>query len=836
MNERYVQPQMGATFYPGGIDDFYMPEVVSPAPQRIMPEVPENIQGNLAHLELGADNSRNFTSAASPQPPPHGFAQPPQTHTAGRGLHKAPSWQVRGNESSQIPHRVSKENLISLRSQQQSRPYDPIDLPSFSPFPKLHNPPPNVPPTDDEKEAILERARVAVLGSQDPEVQLAWAQDALTYVEIAAENESRLAKYQPPRPGTPEVEHQLRVDAINIVQFLADQGHPHATFLRGMWLEFGKFGFRMDKKEAFRCYCRASDGGYARAEYRIGMQYESSNDAAKAVRHYKRGLDAGDSAATYRLGMMNLFGQYGEPRDYVLGVERIRFAAEHADENAPQGAYVYGMLQSHSLPQVVLSETTMPLDINNARIYIEKAAYLGFSKAQMKMGSAYELCQLGCDFDPALSLHYNALAARQGEAEAEMAISKWFLCGFEGIFQKNEELAFRYAQRAAGAGLATAEFAMGYFYEVGVHVPVDLGEARAWYAKAADHGNKDATARLEGISRSKTLSKKYHESVALARIKSQYGTQKRRESEHIQASATPPVPLMSEPAVEMPDPAKMSPISPSAPAASFTYGIKPPIRPATAAPYPLEDGPPAPGVRPAIGVHGMSSPAIRPTSAFGINPNLRPTSAATVTGVPPPAPYIGGQSPRVNPQRPFPVMDGSGMGPTMGRGRGAYPPRLGSAGPGTQPYRGSAGVDPRGRPGNNTRPPIASGASAPPTVDIGYSAPLDPPPTEQRNRRRLQDHSESPPLSPHPQAQRPPTDDRRTPTRIDSPGRPIPPISQAAGKTPSPKPGSAALPAPAKASEKPAASALAKPPGKGPKTFDEMGVPAVKDSGECTIM
>jgi hypothetical protein len=27
-------PQVGATFYPGGVDDFYMPEVISPAPQR----------------------------------------------------------------------------------------------------------------------------------------------------------------------------------------------------------------------------------------------------------------------------------------------------------------------------------------------------------------------------------------------------------------------------------------------------------------------------------------------------------------------------------------------------------------------------------------------------------------------------------------------------------------------------------------------------------------------------------------------------------------------------------------------------------------------------------
>lgn len=28
------QPQLGATFYPGGSDDFYMPELISPSPQR----------------------------------------------------------------------------------------------------------------------------------------------------------------------------------------------------------------------------------------------------------------------------------------------------------------------------------------------------------------------------------------------------------------------------------------------------------------------------------------------------------------------------------------------------------------------------------------------------------------------------------------------------------------------------------------------------------------------------------------------------------------------------------------------------------------------------------
>lgn len=36
MNNNYPnsRPQVGATFYPGGVDDFIMPEVISPAPQR----------------------------------------------------------------------------------------------------------------------------------------------------------------------------------------------------------------------------------------------------------------------------------------------------------------------------------------------------------------------------------------------------------------------------------------------------------------------------------------------------------------------------------------------------------------------------------------------------------------------------------------------------------------------------------------------------------------------------------------------------------------------------------------------------------------------------------
>ena len=115
----------------------------------------------------------------------------------------------------------------------------PIDAPSFSPFPKLQQRPPNVPPSDEEKLQILENARQKVIASNDPEIQLTWAQDALNFVEIDAQNETRNA-VDGPRPPTPRLEHELKTEALNITSFLADQTHPKAQFIKGMWLEFGK--------------------------------------------------------------------------------------------------------------------------------------------------------------------------------------------------------------------------------------------------------------------------------------------------------------------------------------------------------------------------------------------------------------------------------------------------------------------------------------------------------------------------------------------------------------------------------------------------------------------
>ncbi|KAI9758527.1 MAG: regulatory particle non-ATPase [Chaenotheca gracillima] len=848
-------PQVGATFYPGGSDDFYMPEVISPAPQRMIPQVPDNIQQNLATLEL---EGSSITS------PPLGSP----------ALNRSESMSTVSPVQSSRPNSFDPQASRSYRDAVPRSP-NPIVSPTFSVFPKLHNPPPNVPPSDDSKEETLEQARNPVLSSNDPEMQLAWAEDALAYVEIAHGDEIRSSEIQPARAQTPQTEHQLRVDAINVVSFLADQHHPRAEFMRGMWLEFGKFGFRTDPKEAFMCYTRSAEKGYGRAEYRIGMQFENSNDQVKAIHHYNRGVSLGDSASHYRLGMMTLLGQHGQTQDYARGVALVRYAAEHADENAPQGAYVYGMLQARELEAISIPDVYLPLDISGARISIEKAAYLGFAKAQVKMGAAYELGQLGCEFSPALSLHYNALASRQGEPDADMAISKWFLCGYDGVFERNDGLAYKYAQRAAQGGLATAEFAMGYFHEVGINTPSDLKKASKWYEQAAEHGNKDALGRIDSISRSKTLSRNDHEKVAIERIKSTYGSQRGNRPDRFK-TPKPAMPTIPDGRIDMPDPRA------STPGYLNAQGNDPNLqRPASAAPYPLEGPAMQGGLRP---INGVFNPNVRPSSAFGINPNIRANTSLGMptTSGPQPMQYQGGNGPAPL-QRPLTSVEGVGMGRGRGgpAGRGM---RVVSGGPpGPSNYRMPGGPGAGGMP-DGARPPELSQQPQAPRLDIGYSAPPDPS-VERKSRLQktnapmtskpqppLPGQSQGTPLNPYlkrpsqqsnappsPNPDYPPPRSRTSnlqseparpgsahppspnpgqptrPTRVDS--KPAAALPSQQPSKPSKQPGAPEPPSkPSKQPTMPAASMTPKPPGKGPKTFEEMGVPQANKEGECVVM
>jgi TPR repeat protein len=114
-----------------------------------------------------------------------------------------------------------------------------------------------------------------------------------------------------------------------------------------------------------------------------------------------------------------------------------------------------------------------------------QAAELGYKFSQFRLGNAYEYGLMGCPVDNRTSIIWYTRAAAQGEHQSELALSGWYLTGSEGILSQNDTEAYLWARKAATAGLAKAEYAMGYFTEVGIGATANLDDAKRWYWRAA---------------------------------------------------------------------------------------------------------------------------------------------------------------------------------------------------------------------------------------------------------------------------------------------------------------------------------------------------------------
>ncbi|KAG9093840.1 hypothetical protein FS749_013646 [Ceratobasidium sp. UAMH 11750] len=307
-----------------------------------------------------------------------------------------------------------------------------------------------------------------------------------------------------------------------------------ALYLRGTLEASGAFPEKIprDQRAAFRDFEAAARQGYAPGWFKLGRDYESVKDTAHAREVFERGARLKETSCLYRLGMAHLLGQLGFPSTPSLAVNLLREAADLATVDVPQPSYVFGMLLLGEFTQVTLPPALLaqalpaPTPSNphprasEARRRIERSAYLGFGPALYKIGWAYEHAKMGCTYDPLLSVQYYSAASQRGEGEADMALSKWFLCGSEGAFDKDENLAVVFAEKAANRGLASGMFAMGYYCEVGVGIKADRAEAIKWYQKSAAEGNTEAPGRLAALSgpNAAPLSRAEHESLTDSRL------------------------------------------------------------------------------------------------------------------------------------------------------------------------------------------------------------------------------------------------------------------------------------------------------------------------------
>ncbi|KAI7822140.1 hypothetical protein BC939DRAFT_388394, partial [Gamsiella multidivaricata] len=291
---------------------------------------------------------------------------------------------------------------------------------------------------------------------------------------------------------------QLTQEAIYWVDRLAKEGQPEAQYIRGTWYEDGLYGTKKSADKALRYYQSASKGDYSPAHYKVACFCEKRKDNNKAIVLYKKAATQNDVPANHRLAMVYLYGDLGQSKNMKTGLQYLKRAASSATEDSPLSPYVLGLILAREYTELNIPDDIAFPDDGEALEWFKKSAELEYGPANYKLGYCYEYGTLGCKVDPFLSIqHYErAVIAGDGKGEAEMALSGWYLSGAENCFEADDSLAFQYAAKAADKQLPKAQYAMGYYYEVGISVPIDMTKAMEFYKLAAANGNKEAQTRL----------------------------------------------------------------------------------------------------------------------------------------------------------------------------------------------------------------------------------------------------------------------------------------------------------------------------------------------------
>lgn len=403
-------------------------------------------------------------------------------------------------------------------------------------------------PLPDTKTLAEQRERAHRSGQESD--LLHWSMQVVKYVERMQASETQVDD---------QVTQWIDEAIVQIVQAASLPDPPaEALYARGDLLAGGAFPTYVTKdlRSAFSDFERSARKGYAPSWFRIGRDYETLGDIARARSAYSRGVNMSDVSSTYRMGMATLLGQLDITANVPEGVRLLRTAADMSTVDTPHPAYIYalllvGELEGVHVPRTTLAEAEgLPASAAAApetlypsvRKYLQRAAYLNLALAQYKCGWCFEHAQLSFPFDPLMSVQYYSAASQGGEPDADMALSKWFLCGAEGCFDKNETLAWTFAERAAKHQLPTAEFALGYYMEVGIGTQVNLAGAQRWYEKAAAQGNTDAADRLAALKQSQEaqLSRAQHQENLDARLYSEHTLARSRSTDEPLASASNP--------------------------------------------------------------------------------------------------------------------------------------------------------------------------------------------------------------------------------------------------------------------------------------------------------
>ncbi|KAF9532382.1 HCP-like protein [Crepidotus variabilis] len=340
----------------------------------------------------------------------------------------------------------------------------------------------------------IDQYRQRIKADPDPEAHFLYAKyliDAAKHIRSAHREQKAAKKYTEVLVG----------ESLKVIRRLATQGdaYDEAQFFLANCYGTGALGLQVDHERAYHLYLQAAKQNHAAASYRVAVCNEigagTKKEPARAAAFYRKAASLGDTPGMYKLGMILLHGLNGEAKNPREAISWLKRASEQADEENPHSVHELALLYENPSGQLV------PYDPAYARSLLTQAGQLGYTPSQYKLGQCFEYGNLTCPVDPKRSIAWYTKAAEKGDSEAELALSGWYLTGSEGILKQSDSEAYLWARRAANKGLSKAEYAVGYYAEVGIGIKQDIEFAKKWYMRAAAQGNKRAMNRLTEMKR-----------------------------------------------------------------------------------------------------------------------------------------------------------------------------------------------------------------------------------------------------------------------------------------------------------------------------------------------
>jgi len=233
--------------------------------------------------------------------------------------------------------------------------------------------------------------------------------------------------------------------AARLYREAAEQGLPSAQFRLGTGLAEGRFG-AADEAEGVAWLRRSAIAGISEAACYLGDYYTKAQppDFKEAATWYQRASEAGNAAASRQLASLYLTG-YGVVEDREEAERLLRIAAEGGNLDA-----------SADLANLVTNDPKRAHEADAVPGWFEGAAQDGDFVAAFNLG----------------------------------------LCFAKGVgVPQDDRKAAQWVRRAAEE-VAEAQYMYGRILQDGRGVPIDLREARIWFARAAAAGVADARVAL----------------------------------------------------------------------------------------------------------------------------------------------------------------------------------------------------------------------------------------------------------------------------------------------------------------------------------------------------